>query len=152
MRDIVRFMSYMVVAAMLSSCGETTPQPTPPGTTPPGTTPPTTPVTKALGSLYVPDGQVVATATSALVAGKSASFRIELKGMQGVKSVEAMVGTDYEDPGLIGKMASINGNSWSASIVLPDPLPAQCRLFVRVTAADGGVQESGIANFALAQP
>jgi hypothetical protein len=91
-------------------------------------------------------------ATTALVAGQSASFRIAIPDMVGVTAVEALVGTYYDDPDLVTVPAVAGPDGWAASLVLPDPLPASCRVLVRVTAADGGVQESGLENFAIPMP
>jgi hypothetical protein len=107
------------------------------------------PVTTPLGSVELPDGTVTVTATTEMKAGKSASFLITLPTITAVTGVEALVGTSYEDPALISVTAQSGINGWVASMVLPDPIPPSCRVLVRVTTTDGGVQESGYQNFAI---
>jgi hypothetical protein len=115
------------------------------------------PVTSTpLGSLAMPDGTVTVTAITPLVPGQQASFRITIPDMKDVAMVEAMVGTDYEDPAINTSSAlpttQAGADGWVASLVLPNPMPTSCRVLVRITDTDGGMQESGLDHFTIPTP
>jgi hypothetical protein len=106
------------------------------------------PVTTDLGARAVPGGTVAVTALTALAAGQTASFRIATTGMEGITVVEALLGTDFSDA--LPLTVTADAGIWLATATLPYPLPATCRVLVRLTDAAGAVRETGVEDFAIA--
>jgi hypothetical protein len=108
------------------------------------------PAVTELGTRSVPGGQVTVTALTPPAAGQSATFRITTAGMTGITAVEVLLGTGFGDAQPL--MVIAEGDAWLATTTLPDPLPASCRVLVRLTDASGTVQETGVEDFAIAGP
>jgi hypothetical protein len=101
-----------------------------------------------LGSRILPSGTVTVTSLTPLVAGKIASFRINIPDLAGVTTVEALLGNDYDNT-LPITVNSEGPRTWHASVLLPDPLPATNNVLVRLTDETGAIMETGIDDFAI---
>ncbi len=110
-----------------------------------GATPASGPV--SLGTVIMPGVTLTATRTSALVPGATATFRVTSSD-PGIASLEVLIGVDWEtaQPATV---VTTGAGIWDATVTLPNPLPAEAAMLVRITGSDGNVCETSRTVYRL---
>lgn len=94
---------------------------------------------------------------STITAGAPCTVRLAISpeaGQPAITGVEVWLGVDsYTAPVATSQAIPVAGaaNTWEVSTVLPDPLPTDATVWLRLTAADGSVMEIGRDAFRLAE-
>lgn len=101
-----------------------------------------------LGARELPGAQVSAWRLDPLLAGTEARFRLQIAGASEPTGVEVLLGSDYQQA-LPSTVSSEGAGSWLATVLLPDPLPVDAAILVRLSFADGSTEESGTHDFTL---
>ncbi len=93
---------------------------------------------------------------SGLMPGQPCAFTLVVAadpGQPAVRSVAAWLGTeDYAPPAstLAAAPDASTADAWRVVITLPDPIPSDATVWLRITSADGGIMEVGRGAFELA--
>lgn len=115
-----------------------------------------TPTGEGPGQRLVPGFAIATELHSDLVAGGPCKVRVTVApdaGQQAITTVEAWVGpNDYTTPGVTASATPVSNqdNTWDVSTSLPNPLPADATVWLRLTTADGSIIEVGRDAFQLA--
>jgi hypothetical protein len=114
-----------------------------------------TPTTNGPGQRSVPGYTIAATRRSALVAGAPCTVRVTVtpeSGQQAITAVEVWLGlNEYAAPASTTPATPVSGmaTTWDVVTTLPNPLPADATVWLRLTTADGSVLEVGRDAFQL---
>ena len=100
-----------------------------------------------LGERSVPAGRVTATTLTAIAPGQPAAFHLAVTDRYGITAVAVLLGSGYNNAFPLSVAEDDDG--WVARGELPDPLPLDCGLLVRITDTAGGVQETASGDFPL---
>ena len=94
---------------------------------------------------------------TAIIPGGSCTVRLAVSPEEGqatITGIEVWLGADaYAVPPSTTRAFPVTGtgSTWEVSTVLPDPLPADATVWLRLTAADGSVMEIGRDAFRLSE-
>lgn len=108
------------------------------------------------GQRAVPGYVLSAETKSATIAGAPLTVRVSIapqSGAQAITGVQVWIGTnDYADPASTTPATQVAGqaNTWDVTTILPNPLPGDATIWLRLTTADGSIIEVGQDAFQLA--
>lgn len=114
-----------------------------------------TPSGEGPGQRAVPGFTIAAERRSTLVAGAPCAVRLTIAPQSGqtITAVEVWLGlNDYTAPASTTTATTVAGlaNTWDVTTTLPNPLPADATVWLRLTTADGSIIEVGRDAFQLA--
>ena len=107
------------------------------------------------GQRVVPGFSIAAKRQSALVAGAPCVVRVTITPESGqvITGVQVWLGVnEYAEPASTTPAIAVTGlaNTWDVTTTLPNPIPADATIWLRLTTADGSIIEVGRDAFQLA--
>lgn len=107
------------------------------------------------GQRAVPGFAIAVARTSTLVAGSPCTLRVTITPQSGqtITAVEVWLGlNDHAAPASTTPATPVQGmaNTWDVATTLPNPIPADATIWLRLTTADGSIIEAGRDSFQLA--
>lgn len=103
---------------------------------------------QALGTRAVPGAAISVKRLQPAIPGETCLFRVTITGSE-IAAVSARIGSTFEAGEVVVATITNQPGIFDLSIPIPAGMPADTRIWVSATLADGSVVQSGLADFAM---